>query len=78
MRTHKVSESRGALPPVERTYNGFNQRVDPDAKYIVLTSVEGKVETWVLDDPNKCSTFVEFLAEHQEQAKILGLFQRIK
>lgn len=79
-RKYKVSESRpNGLPAVERTYSGFNMKIDPDTKYITLVRSEDATLVYALDDPKNVSEFIEYLAEHEgPDPKIIGVFQRIK
>jgi hypothetical protein len=80
MRTYKVVEPRPGLPNLERTYKGFNQNFSAasEVNHVVLVLVEGEVETWVIDNPQKVSSFVQYLSDNDypEATQILGVYSR--
>lgn len=49
----------------EKTYLGFNQDFThpSEIEFVVLVSVEGDIETWIIDSPQFVSELISFLAD---------------
>lgn len=75
-RAYTVEEDRlGNLPPMKRTYQGFDRRIDKRTQFVALVYREDYIDTFALENMEAVAELQRFIREQEEpHSYLIGVF----